>query len=481
MSSTVRSLADIDLRGSLIFGKNLSDFPANPRQGQMNLISGALWVYATIDGVSTWYPLTNKKNSYVHIQAVSSFQWTVNHGLGTSDVLYGVYDDTGAMMVANRTVIDNNSFRLNFTSAVTGRVVVFADAERFQASIAAGVMTAASLNVASGVVTADQTGLKVSGQSVATLDGGVLNAAQIPTIPFAKLSGVPTTLAGLGLTDAYTKTQTDSLLAAKAAAGGSSTIDFAAKSVTVSGDILPSVPGVSNIGSPTQKFAAVYTKEMHIDANTLYVDGVPVIGSTANTINISADVNQGIRVGTTGTGQTVLDSQATTTIQTSGANANVSISAAGTGSMVQVTSNTEIRMTAPTVRAMGDLNVSANGTISGNLTVTGNLIVSGTQSQVNSTVVTVKDNIVVYNNGEIGSGVTNRYAGIQIDRGDLTDVRFVFDENDDKWKVGEVGNETALALASDLTPYALSVNTISQTQADARYLSAGITIDGGVL
>ena len=475
MSSTVRSLADIDLRGSLIFGKNLSDFPANPRQGQMNLISGALWVYATIDGVSTWYPLTNKKNSYVHIQAVSSFQWTVNHGLGTADVLYGVYDENGALMIANRTVIDQNSFRLNFTSAVTGRVVVFADAERFQASIDAGVLAASSVSVAGGVVTADQTGLKVSGQSVATLDGDVLNAAQIPTVPFAKLSGTPTTVAGYGITDAYTKTQTDSLLAAKAAAGGTSTVDFVAKGLTVSGDILPSVPGVSNIGSPTQKFAAVYTKEMHIDANTLYVDGVPVIGSSANTINISADFNQGIRVGTTGTGQTVLDSQASTTIQTSGTNAHVQLNAGGTNSMVMATSNTEVRLTAPTVKAAGDLSVT------GNLTVTGNLIVSGTQSQVNSTVVTVKDNIVVYNNGEIGSGVTNRYAGIQIDRGDLADVRFVFDEQDDKWKVGEVGSESALALASDLSAYALAANAISQTSADARYLSAGITIDGGVL
>ena len=481
MSSTVRSLADIDLRGSLIFGKNLSDFPANPRQGQMNLISGALWVYATIDGVSTWYPLTNKKNSYVHIQAVSSFQWTVNHGLGTADVLYGVYDENGALMIANRTVIDQNSFRLNFTSAVTGRVVVFADAERFQTSIDAGVLTASSVSVAGGVVTADQTGLKVSGQSVATLDGGVLNATQIPTVPFAKLSGTPTTVASYGITDAYTKTQTDSLLADKAAAGGTPTVDFVAKGLTVSGDILPSVPGVSNIGSPTQKFAAVYTKEMHIDANTLYVDGVPVIGSSANTINISADVNQGIRVGTTGTGQTVLDSQASTTIQTSGTNAHVQLNAGGTNSMVMATSNTEVRLTAPTVKAAGDLSVTGNGTVSGNLTVTGNLIVSGTQSQVNSTVVTVKDNIVVYNNGEIGSGVTNRYAGIQIDRGDLTDVRFVFDEQDDKWKVGEVGSEVALALASDLSSYALAANTISQTTADARYLSAGITIDGGVL
>ena len=244
---------------------------------------------------------------------------------------------------------------------------------------------------------------------------------------------------------------------------------------------MPAVAGVSNIGSLTQKFAAIFTKELHLDANTLYVDGVPVIGSSANTIHISADPNQGTRVATTGTGQTVLDSQAATTIQTNGANANVSIVAAGSGSMVQVTSGNEVRLTAPTVRASGDLVATGNGSVGGNLTVTGNLIVSGTQSQVNSTIVTVKDNIVVYNAGEIGSGVTNRYAGIQIDRGDLTDVRFVFDENDGHWKAGAVGSEVAFAYKTDLASLADASLVYTKTEADARYLSAGMTVDGGVL
>ena len=482
MSNIVRSLADVDLRGSLIFGKNLSSFPANPRQGEAVLKDGALWVYAAINGVSTWYPLTNKKNSYVHTQAVSAFQWTINHGLGTEDVIYAAYDESGQLLVASRTSVSPDTFRLNFTSAVAGRVVVFADSERYASNLAAGTMTAAVLNIADGTVTADNTGLKVSGYSVASLDNsGVLNSTQIPTIPWGKLSQVPTTVADYGITDTYTKTQTDTLLATKAAAGGSSTVSFAADDITVSGDILPAVPGVSNIGSPTQKFAAVYTKEMHIDANTLYIDGVPVLGSTAQTIQVTADPNQGIRIATTGSGQTVLDSQSTTTIQTNGANANVSIIASGTGSIVQLTSNTEARLTAPIVRVMGDLNASGNGTVGGNLTVTGNLIVSGTQSQVNSTVVTVKDNIVVYNDGEIGSGVTNRYSGIQIDRGDLADVRFVFDENDDKWKVGEVGNEIALVTASEIAGFAAAASVYTKTESDARYLSAGITIDGGVL
>lgn len=478
MSNIVRSLADVDLRGSLIFGKNLSSFPANPRQGEAVLKDGALWVYAAINGVPTWYPLTNKKNSYVHTQVVSAFHWTINHGLGTEDVIYAAYDESGQLLVASRTLVSPDTFRLNFTSAAAGRVVVFvADSD-----LAAGTMTAAVLNIADGTVTADNTGLKVSGYSVASLNNsGVLNSTQIPTIPWGKLSQVPTTVADYGITDTYTKTQTDTLLATKAAAGGSSTVSFAADDITVSGDILPAVLGVSNIGSPTQKFAAVYTKEMHIDANTLYIDGVPVLSSTAQTIQVTADPNQGIRIATTGSGQTVLDSQATTTIQTNGANANVSIVASGTGSIVQLTSNTEARLTAPVVRVMGDLNASGNGTVGGNLTITGNLIVSGTQSQVNSTVVTVKDNIVVYNDGEVGSGVTNRYSGIQIDRGDLTDVRFVFDENDDKWKVGEVGNEIALVTAPEIAGFAAASSVYTKVESDARYLSAGITIDGGVL
>lgn len=273
----------------------------------------------------------------------------------------------------------------------------------------------------------------------------------------------------------YTKAEVDTI------ANGTLLHNFEAKDIVVGGNIMPAVSGVSTIGSTTQKFAAIYTKEMHIDANTLYVDGVAVLGSSSNTIQISADVNQGIRVGTTGSGQTVLDSQATTTIQTNGTNANVVLSAGGTGSMIQASSNTEVRLTAPTVRAMGDFVTSANATVGGNLTITGNLTVSGTQSQVNSTVVTVRDNIVVYNNGEVGSGVTNRYSGIQIDRGDLADVRFVFDEQDDRWKVGEVGVESTLALLSELSAYASASSVYAKTEADARYMQVGATIDGGVL
>lgn len=52
------------------------------------------------------------------------------------------------------------------------------------------------------------------------------------------------------------------------------------------GDLIPKTPGVSDIGSPTQKFHSVYTKELHLDSSAIYVDGVPRdigLGSTNTT------------------------------------------------------------------------------------------------------------------------------------------------------------------------------------------------------
>jgi hypothetical protein len=213
----------------------------------------------------------------------------------------------------------------------------------------------------------------------------------------------------------------------------------------LTGDILPAVTGVSNIGSPTKKFNAIYTEEMHIDANTLYVDGVPVLGSTANTITFTADTNQGMRIATTGSGTLVLDSVASTTIGSSGANADVVVQSTGTGGLTRLSSATQITMTAPTVATVGDQ------TVSGNLTVSGNFTVAGTPTTVNSTVLTVKDNIITVNKDEAGSGVSLDVAGLDVDRGDLARQRLIWKESVGKWMAGPTTQEVALATEAHVT------------------------------
>lgn len=89
------------------------------------------------------------------------------------------------------------------------------------------------------------------------------------------------------------------------------------------------------------------------------------------------------------------------------------------------------------------------GIISSDLEVQGNFTVSGTSTTVNSTTVTTADNLIVINDGEVGTGVTNGEAGIQIDRGLATNYEFKFDETDDSFKIGEVGTLQKVATRED--------------------------------
>jgi hypothetical protein len=98
-----------------------------------------------------------------------------------------------------------------------------------------------------------------------------------------------------------------------------------------------------------------------------------------------------------------------------------------------------------TKRILGDFNISnkdvfgANITISTHtLTIDGNLLVGNiTNATVTNT--SVEDNIIVLNRGETGAGVTMGNAGIEIDRGSLTNVRLTFNENIDRWQLTNDG------------------------------------------
>ncbi len=65
----------------------------------------------------------------------------------------------------------------------------------------------------------------------------------------------------------------------------------------------------------------------------------------------------------------------------------------------------------------------------GDVRVVGNLVVDGEFLNVSVTDLDVEDNIITLNSGEAGSGVTLDYSGIQIDRGLVTNVQFLWNEN----------------------------------------------------
>jgi hypothetical protein len=75
----------------------------------------------------------------------------------------------------------------------------------------------------------------------------------------------------------------------------------------------------------------------------------------------------------------------------------------------------------------------------GSVRVTGNLVVEGDTFNISTTNLTIEDNIISLNTGEVGPGVSLIYSGIEIARGNTSSVTpqnnasFLYDESTDSW------------------------------------------------
>ena len=97
------------------------------------------------------------------------------------------------------------------------------------------------------------------------------------------------------------------------------------------------------------------------------------------------------------------------------------------------------------------LSLPANVTISNNLTVTGNLTVNGNVTTLNTETLAIEDNKVLLNSSVTGSPSAD--AGLEIERGDSTNVELRWNETTDKWQFTNDG--TNYANLGDVTAAAL--------------------------
>ena len=100
---------------------------------------------------------------------------------------------------------------------------------------------------------------------------------------------------------------------------------------------------------------------------------------------------------------------------------------------------------------------TSNVVLSGNLTAN-NLTVNGTLTYINTTDLSIADNLIVLNANEAGAGVTLLISGIEIDRGTLTNYQIIFDEPTGTTRVGVIGSLQAVATRQD-TPIDTGVAT----------------------
>ena len=117
--------------------------------------------------------------------------------------------------------------------------------------------------------------------------------------------------------------------------------------------------------------------------------------------------------------------------------------------------------------------------------IKGNLQIVGNSTVVNTSNTTIKDNFITLNDGELSSGVSAGFAGIQVDRGLDIDVDIRWNESSNNWQITNDGttyyNVVATTtgntrLVDDFLP-TLSANLDVNAYAITNNLSATIIFD----
>lgn len=192
MGSSISVLSSLKVAGALVFGNDETDFPENPAPGTLLVKGQNLFAFITIGGMQTWYPLVRSASAtYIHTQGTLNAVWTVNHGLNTTDLWYQIQDQNGQIVLpALFEPVDENSFKLHFTEAISGTCVVIGTS-----AIDVPALKAALIEVGTNV-RIDESGILIDGQQV-------LTSATLGSIIDTKIAE-----------KTYTKTEVEAIVAA---------------------------------------------------------------------------------------------------------------------------------------------------------------------------------------------------------------------------------------------------------------------------
>jgi hypothetical protein len=400
--------------------------------------------------------------------------------------------------------------------------IVSTEASARATAVTSAITTAAS-DATAKVLTETNARIAADAAEVTARNAAIASA----TPSFDTLTGKPTTIAGYGITDALTasaiataigvettrataaegtlttnlssevanRASADTAAIATAAAYTDGAIVPAVKTYlgAVTGDIIPAVNLVGNLGSITHQFHSLY-----VGPGTLYVNGKAVIQDNSDTMTFSTDANQNMRLQTSGSGHLELQA-ATGTIDVKGTLSIESgkriVDSAGTqvqfGDDIQMNTNKVIGLGAPTantdaatkkyvddlttydttlVRTSGVQSIAGVKTFADGIVVSGNLTVSGTTTTVNSETIKLADNLIDLNSN-FTSGAPTENSGLRIMRGDEPGAQLRWNESTDKWETSaDSVNFLTIASTTDV-----SAEATLRTSGDATTLASGKT------
>lgn len=488
----MRVFDHLKMKSSCIILDEMDSFPTNPGYGTLAFKQGVLYIYASVSGVDTWYPLTNKVQHYTHNQGVVAQDWSIVHGLQTEDVIAVVYDGNDVQQLySSIEFVNENEIIIHFAEATSGRAVIFGASDAYAPAVTTSEIHTGDLVVDDSVTfggidfLADYNTVKTKLNSMFDYDDATgkitFKGDFVPSNNETYSIGSPTNK----VKDLYVSASTIHL-------GDNTTFDGTA--VTVDAGENPD----SLTDKPTLQASALIAKPFKYNPGTgdIWVrpeikfqdrNGInyPISFDTENAkFSFDADGNYG--QGTIVAKNAEIETKVTCeTLETTGsaqvlfnqdfrADGNVilgyddqnTVSVKGILDIQQPITFTEAATLgdgndniAVNCGAANDFTVSAqNLTVDGtgvtiphalsvgsDLAVTGNLVVNGTTTTVNTTELDVADNTIVLNDGETASGVSAGSAGIEIDRGSLNNAKVYFNETDDKWYMSNGGSAVAIA------------------------------------
>jgi hypothetical protein len=323
-----------------------------------------------------------------------------------------------------------------------------------EVNFAATANAVAGANV-SGAVSYATTANSVAGANVS---GAVSYATTANAVAGANVSGAVSTAttAGTVTTAAQPNITSVGTLTSLTVNG-----NISANNANITGNIVPTSNNTYSLGS-----ASSYWKDAYIGPGSLYINGVKVLEESSNAIVISADLNQTVKVTSSGSGDVQLQTTGTGVIAVKGP---LQIQAANyitssTGGPIGFSNPINVD-TLSSLSANTNLTISANGTgniqLNDDVTIAGNLTINGVGGNLSVTSLTVEDNIIDISAETTGVPVNN--AGIRVIRGDEAAVQLRWNETTDTWQVTNDGSIYFNIVGSNTTTGNANVGNIGAT------------------